>query len=118
MTYAIRVPLSNADAMIENAVGGSLRVAVGASSETGNFNSVLTLREDGSWDVEAGTIYVWYDALINYATAVGYGQRVESAQEGRAEPVAAFAPDGRLVAMLDESGHKAKAHVVFAPAGS
>jgi tRNA pseudouridine55 synthase len=52
------------------------------------------------------------------ATAVGYGQRVESAQEGRAEPVAAFAPDGRLVAMLDESGHKAKAHVVFAPAGS
>ena len=52
------------------------------------------------------------------ATAVGYGQRIESAQEGRAEPVAAFAPDGRLVAMLDESGHKAKAHVVFAPAGS
>jgi tRNA pseudouridine55 synthase len=51
-------------------------------------------------------------------TAVGYGQRVDSAREGRTEPVAAFAPDGRLVAMLDESGHKAKAHVVFAPAGS
>ena len=51
-------------------------------------------------------------------TAVGYGQRVDSAQPGRAEPVAAFAPDGRLVAMLDESGHKARAHVVFAPAGS
>ena len=51
-------------------------------------------------------------------TAVGYGQRVDSAQEGRTEPVAAFAPDGRLVAMLDESGPKAKAHVVFAPAGS
>ena len=51
-------------------------------------------------------------------TAVGYGQRVESAQPGRAEPVAAFAPDGRLVAMLDESGPLAKAHVVFAPAGS
>jgi tRNA pseudouridine55 synthase len=51
-------------------------------------------------------------------TAVGYGQRVDSAQEGRTAPVAAFAPDGRLVAMLDESGHKAKAHVVFAPAGS
>jgi tRNA pseudouridine55 synthase len=51
-------------------------------------------------------------------TAVGYGQRVDSAQEGRTEPVAAFAPDGRLVAMLDETGHKAKAHVVFAPAGS
>jgi len=51
-------------------------------------------------------------------TAVGYGQRVESAQQGRTEPVAAFAPDGRLVAMLDESGHHAKAYVVFAPAGS
>ncbi|GAA2160221.1 tRNA pseudouridine(55) synthase TruB [Pedococcus bigeumensis] len=51
-------------------------------------------------------------------TAVGYGQRVESAQQGRTEPVAAFAPDGRLVAMLDESGPRAKAHVVFAPAGS
>jgi tRNA pseudouridine55 synthase len=52
------------------------------------------------------------------ATAVGYGQRVASANPGTPDPVAAFAPDGRLVAMLDESGHKAKAHVVFAPAGS
>lgn len=51
-------------------------------------------------------------------TAVGYGQRVESAQEGRTEPVAAFSPDGRLVAMLDETGRQARAHVVFAPAGS
>jgi tRNA pseudouridine55 synthase len=52
------------------------------------------------------------------ARAVGYGQRVESAQPGRTDPVAAFAPDGTLVAMLDESGHKARAHVVFAAAGS
>jgi tRNA pseudouridine55 synthase len=52
------------------------------------------------------------------ATAVGYGQRIDSAEPGRAEPVAAFAPDGRVVAMLDESGHKARAHVVFAPSGS
>lgn len=51
-------------------------------------------------------------------TAVGYGQRIASAPEGRAEPVAAFAPDGRLVAVLDESGPRAKPHVVFAPAGS
>jgi methionyl-tRNA synthetase len=29
-------------------------------------------REDGSWDVEAGTIYVWYDALINYITGAGF----------------------------------------------
>ncbi|SDO75757.1 tRNA pseudouridine synthase B [Pedococcus dokdonensis] len=52
------------------------------------------------------------------STALGYGQRVDSAQQGRTEPVAAFAPDGRLVALLDESGHKARPHVVFAPAGS
>lgn len=52
------------------------------------------------------------------ARAVGYGQRVASAQPGRPEPVAAFAPDGTLVAMLDESGTKARALVVFAPAGS
>jgi len=51
-------------------------------------------------------------------TAVGYGQRVDSASPGRTDPVAAFAPDGRLVAMLDESGATARTHVVFAPAGS
>jgi methionyl-tRNA synthetase len=27
---------------------------------------------DGSWDPEAGTIYVWYDALINYITGAGF----------------------------------------------
>ncbi|MEO5982238.1 MAG: tRNA pseudouridine(55) synthase TruB [Pedococcus sp.] len=52
------------------------------------------------------------------ARTIGYGQRVDSAEPGRSEPVAAFAPDGTLVAMLDESGHKARSHVVFAPAGS
>ncbi|WP_270889930.1 tRNA pseudouridine(55) synthase TruB [Pedococcus sp. 5OH_020] len=52
------------------------------------------------------------------AVAVGYGQRVESAVPGRTDPVAAFAPDGRLMALLDESGPKARSHVVFAPAGS
>ena len=52
------------------------------------------------------------------ATAVGYGQRVPSARPGHAGPVAAFAPDGRLVALLDESDPTARAHVVFAPAGS
>ncbi len=28
--------------------------------------------EDGRWDPEAGTIYVWYDALINYITGAGF----------------------------------------------
>jgi tRNA pseudouridine55 synthase len=50
--------------------------------------------------------------------AVGYGQRIPSSPSGQSEPVAAFAPQGHLVAMLDESGSLAKAHVVFAPSGS
>jgi len=29
-------------------------------------------RADGTWDPDAGTIYVWYDALINYITGVGF----------------------------------------------
>jgi len=52
------------------------------------------------------------------ATAVGYGQRIASQPGGNDQPVAGFAPDGHLVAMLDESGSLAKAHVVFSPSGS
>ena len=47
------------------------------------------------------------------AIAVGYGQRIPSKPAGRTQPIAAFAPQGRLVAMLDESGTLARAHVVF-----
>jgi tRNA pseudouridine55 synthase len=47
------------------------------------------------------------------AIAVGYGQRIPSKPAGRTQPIAAFAPQGHLVAMLDESGTLAKAHVVF-----
>jgi methionyl-tRNA synthetase len=35
-------------------------------------NGETAQREDGSWDPEAGTIYVWYDALINYVTGAGF----------------------------------------------
>ena len=35
-------------------------------------NGETARREDGSWDPEAGTIYVWYDALINYITGAGF----------------------------------------------
>jgi len=52
------------------------------------------------------------------ATALGYGQRIASQLPGRRQPVGAFAPDGHLVAMLDEGGSLAKARVVFAPLGS
>ena len=29
-------------------------------------------RPDGTWDPAAGTVYVWYDALINYITGAGF----------------------------------------------
>lgn len=45
-----------ADRWSMDAVGGSLRVAVGPSSETGDSNSVVTLREDGAWLVEEGRV--------------------------------------------------------------
>jgi methionyl-tRNA synthetase len=35
-------------------------------------NGESSLMEDGRWDPEAGTIYVWYDALINYLTGAGF----------------------------------------------
>ena len=35
-------------------------------------NGETAQREDGSWDPEAGVIYVWFDALINYITGVGF----------------------------------------------
>ena len=35
-------------------------------------NGETSQREDGSWDPEAGTIYVWFDALINYVTGAGF----------------------------------------------
>jgi len=31
-----------------------------------------SLLPDGTWDPAAGTIYVWYDALINYITGAGF----------------------------------------------
>lgn len=50
--------------------------------------------------------------------AVGYGQRIPSLEPGRPDPVAAFAPDGTLVAVVDESRSTARSLVVFAPGGS
>jgi tRNA pseudouridine55 synthase len=50
------------------------------------------------------------------ATAVGHGRRIPAAREG-APVVAALAPDGSLVAMLDESGPEARPVVVFAATG-
>ncbi len=41
-------------------------------------NGETSLREDGSWDPEAGKIYVWFDALINYITGAGFPDDVEA----------------------------------------
>jgi methionyl-tRNA synthetase len=41
-------------------------------------NGETAQREDGTWDPEAGTIYVWYDALINYITGAGFPDDLES----------------------------------------
>ncbi len=50
------------------------------------------------------------------ARAIAFGQPVPSQTPGRSEPVAAFAPSGDLVAVLDETGPRARSKVVFAPA--
>lgn len=47
------------------------------------------------------------------ARQVGHGVRIASAEPGRATPVAAFGPDGRLVAILDESAARVMPEVVF-----
>ena len=52
------------------------------------------------------------------ARRVGYGQRIPSGEPGRAGPVAALAPDGSLVAVLDESGPTARSLAVLAPSSS
>ena len=52
------------------------------------------------------------------ARTIGFGQRIPSLEAGRGGPVAAIAPDGTLVALLDESASTARSLVVFAPATS
>lgn len=49
------------------------------------------------------------------AFKLGHGVRIPSERPGREGPVAAFAPDGTLVAVLDESGERVMPQSVFAP---
>lgn len=49
------------------------------------------------------------------AVRLGHGQRIAS-RSGRGDAVAAIDPDGRLVAVLDETTTMARARVVFEPA--
>jgi tRNA pseudouridine55 synthase len=60
--------------------------------------------------------FVVHELTAEEVGAVGHGRRIPTACQG--EPVvAALAPDGSLVAMLDETGPEARPVVVFAPAG-
>ncbi len=44
-------------------------------------NGSSSQRAGGSWDPAAGTIYVWYDALINYVTGAGFPDDPASLQK-------------------------------------
>ena len=39
------------------------------------------LRADGTWDPAAGTVYVWFDALINYITGAGFPDDPEAFEQ-------------------------------------
>ena len=52
------------------------------------------------------------------ARALGHGARIPSLAPGRSEPIAAIDPEGRLIAMIDESRELTRSHVVFVPASS
>ena len=58
-----------------------------------------------------------HEVTAEEAIALGYGQRIKSAWSG-ADAVAAIDPEGRLVAVLDETRPTARAKVVFAASGA
>ncbi|MGA8044696.1 MAG: tRNA pseudouridine(55) synthase TruB [Dermatophilaceae bacterium] len=66
----------------------------------------------------ARTSFAVREVDADEARALGHGGRIPSQEPGRTEPVAAIDPDGRLVAMIDESRDRTRSHVVFAPATS
>lgn len=91
------------------------------------LESLAALREEGAEPADlpmtplaeaARAALVHREVTAEQARSLGFGQRIPSADPGREEPVAAFAPDGSLVAVLDETRATARAHVVFAPASS
>jgi len=65
----------------------------------------------------ARTQFAVHEVGADEVRNIGYGQRIVSALVG--EPVvAAIAPDGELVAMLDETQSQARSLVVFPPVGA
>ena len=60
------------------------RAARGGGSRSRSLRRRLDAhwRDDGTWDPDAGTIYVWYDALINYITGAGFPDDPEPSSAG------------------------------------
>ena len=50
------------------------------------------------------------------AADLSYGKRIDAGKPGSSEPIAAIAPDGTLVALLETDGSHARPVLVFAPA--
>ena len=66
-------------------------------------NGETAQREDGTWDPEAGKIYVWYDALINYITGAGFPDDLDGLR-----PLVAGRP------ARDRQGHRPLPHDLLA----
>ncbi|MGV1010072.1 MAG: tRNA pseudouridine(55) synthase TruB [Dermatophilaceae bacterium] len=69
----------------------------------------------------ARTQFPVHELTAEEAVGLSHGRRIGSAcgpAGGVRTAVAGIGPDGRLIAMLDESAPQARAHVVFAPSGS
>ncbi len=64
----------------------------------------------------ARAIFPVRELTVDEAAALSYGKRIAGAQAGPDGPVAAIAPDGTLVALLEDRGNEAAPVLVFSPA--
>ncbi|HHU08629.1 MAG TPA: tRNA pseudouridine(55) synthase TruB [Intrasporangiaceae bacterium] len=71
-----------------------------------------------SLDEVARRSFTVRDLSAEEARALSFGARIPAVEAGRSEPVAGIDPDGRLIAILDESQARTRSRVVFAPATS
>ena len=67
-------------------------------------------------DVAVAAAFPRRELGADEAVALSYGRRLDAT--GRAGSVGAFAPDGRCIALVEDSDGAARPTVVFAPAGS
>ena len=79
---ATRCSASSAAGSRTSRSAASGRPATGASRSRSPRTARRRQREDGSWDPEAGTIYVSFDALLTYFTGIGYKDEGRSSSSG------------------------------------